>query len=85
MVKVLLLFLALAGVYLFYPFWDLSVREDPFSSHYSPVAKGFWTRDACHEAADAQHARNFRCRKHANFERFLSASHDYGHSADDIR
>jgi len=85
MVKLLILFLALASFYLFYPFWELAVRDDPFSPHYSPVAKGFWTRKACREAADAQYAKDFRCLRRANFERFLTASHGFGHGTDKVR
>ncbi len=77
MVKVLLLFVVMVCGYLFYPFWDLYVRDDPFSSQYHPAGKGYWTHDACREAAEAQNARDFRCRKRTNFGEFLGASSEY--------
>jgi hypothetical protein len=78
MFKVFLLFLALALCYLFYPFHDLYVREDPFAAAYVPAGKGFWTRDACAEAAEAQHAGDFRCHKRTGFGSLRGTYTQYG-------
>ena len=44
--KFILPVLILLLVYLFYPFRDLHVKDDPFSSTYTLVARGFWTEEA---------------------------------------
>jgi hypothetical protein len=77
MAKYLLLFLILAIGALFYPFRDLYVREDPFSSEYTLVGKGYWTKEACHEAAKAQEAEDFRCRQRTMFAGMLGTSANY--------
>ena len=77
MTKLLLGFVFLAAGYLFYPFWDLYVRDDPFNPEYHKAGSGYWTRNACAEAADAQYAREFRCRKRSNFSTFLGTSQNY--------
>ena len=77
MAKFLILFLLVAGFSLFYPFRDLYVREDAFSDEYTLVSEGFWTRDACVDAASAQRAEDFYCRKRTMFEGFLGVSARY--------
>jgi hypothetical protein len=77
MTKLLFGFILLAAGYLFYPFWDLYVRDDPFNPEYHQAGSGYWTRKACVEAADAQLAREFRCRKRTTFSTFLGTSSNY--------
>lgn len=77
MARVLAIFLLLAISYLFYPFWDLYVRKDPFSTVYTEAGKGYWTRAACVEAAVALKNYDFRCRKRTNLSVFLGTSSDY--------
>ncbi|MFA5493497.1 MAG: hypothetical protein WC247_01880 [Porticoccaceae bacterium] len=55
--------LILLLIYLFYPFRDLYVKDDPFSASYDLVAKGFWSLEACAGAANAQQASDFQCRE----------------------
>ena len=69
--------LILLLVYLFYPFRDLHVKEDPFSDAYTLVARGFWTEAACIEAAEAQAAADFRCQKRSAWGGMFSAVKDY--------
>lgn len=77
MTRVLAIFVVLFLGYLFYPFWDLFVKADPFADTYSAAGSGFWTYEACAGAAEAQMAENFRCRKRTNFSEFLSTSSHY--------
>jgi hypothetical protein len=77
MTKFLIVIIILAGVYLFYPFRDLYVREDPFSQRFHPRGQGFWTLDSCKSAAAAQNAIEFHCRKRTNLGRFLNTSNSY--------
>ena len=73
--KFVIVVLILMLLYLFYPFHDLYVKEDPFSASYDLVAKGFWSQDSCAEAAEAQQASDYLCRKHTTFVwMFRSAS-----------
>ncbi|HLS97788.1 MAG: hypothetical protein WDA10_09725 [Porticoccaceae bacterium] len=69
--------LILLLVYLFYPFRDLHVKEDPFSDAYTLVARGFWTEAACVEAAEAQAATDFRCRKRSAWGGMFRAVKEY--------
>ena len=78
MVKYLMVFLVLAVAALFYPFRDLYVLDDPFNRHYTLVAKGFWTLDACREAAEAQHAEDYHCRERTMFGSMVNRSGEYG-------
>ena len=80
MAKYLALFLIVVCVTLFYPFRDLYVREDAFSSSYTLVKKGFWSRDACLEAAAAQPVKDFRCSRRTMMGTFLGTSARYGHA-----
>jgi len=79
MVKVLVLFLVMVCVYLFYPFRDLYVKESAFTEDYNLVRKGYWTREACSEAAAAQNANDFQCRKRTNLAAFMAVSSNYSH------
>lgn len=81
MTKLLAIFLVMAVVSMFYPFRDLYVREDVFSPNYQLVKKGFWTRDACIEAATAQEAEDFRCSKRTMMGSFLGTSAKYNQSS----
>ncbi|MGD9662529.1 MAG: hypothetical protein AB7U63_14770 [Porticoccaceae bacterium] len=78
MAKPLAVFMALALFYMFYPFWDLYVRDDPFSGAYHPAASGFWRHDSCVEAALAQKAYDYRCRKRTNFASLLGTAQKFG-------
>ena len=78
MVKPLAVFLILILSYMFYPFWDLYIREDPFSTVYNPAGKGFWRRDHCVDAASAVNAYDYRCRRRTNFESLLGAGRKKG-------
>ena len=71
MVKVLAIIVVMATGYLFYPFWDLYIKADPFAGDYARAETGFWTRNGCVEAAEARDAGDYRCRKRVNFNRFL--------------
>ena len=62
---------------MFYPFRDLYVREDVFNAKYQLVKKGYWTRDACVDAAKAQAAEDFRCSKRTMLGSFLGTSAKY--------
>lgn len=74
--KFVLAVLILLLVYLFYPFHDLYVKEDPFSDNFSLVSKGFWSEESCAEAADAQQARDHQCRKRSTFTRMFRSAGD---------
>ncbi len=80
MTKYLLIFVVIALITLFYPWQDLYVRDNPFDADYALVKKGFWTRDACVEAAKAQAAKDFRCRKRTLFGGMLNTSARYSQS-----
>lgn len=82
MAKYLLLFLILAVGALFYPFRDLYVREDPFSTEYSLIGSGYWTKEACQEAAKAQEAEDFRCRQRTLFAGMMGTSADFNRVED---
>lgn len=77
MVKYLILLIIIACVALLYPFRDLYIREDPFSTEYILVSKGFWTSEACREAAKAQNAEDFRCKERTMFGSMMGASSRY--------
>jgi hypothetical protein len=77
MAKYLLLFLILAVGALFYPFRDLYVREDPFSREYTLVGEGYWTKEACQEAAKAQEAEDYHCRQRTLFSGMMGTSANF--------
>lgn len=77
-VKFVMIVLVLLLVYLFYPFRDLYVKEDPFATTYSRVAPGFWSEESCQEAADAQQASDYYCRKGTAFARMFHSASDFG-------
>lgn len=83
MTRYLLIVVVIALATLFYPWRDLYVRDNPFDEDYVLVKKGFWTRDACIDAAMAQAAEDFRCRKRTMFGGMLSTSARYGQSGPD--
>ncbi|HEY8385871.1 MAG TPA: hypothetical protein VIK82_06595 [Porticoccaceae bacterium] len=70
----MLLVLLLMLLYLFYPFYDLYVRKDPFVPGYSLVSKGFWTEEACTQAAEVQRAVAYRCNRTSSWERIFGAA-----------
>ncbi|MCK9503228.1 MAG: hypothetical protein M0Q95_03480 [Porticoccaceae bacterium] len=80
MAKSLTVFLALMLFYMFYPFWDLYVRDDPFADRYQSSLKGFWSHDRCVEAARAQKTYDYRCRKRTNFASLLGTAQKFGDS-----
>jgi len=77
MAKYLTVFLAVTLFYLFYPFWDLYVRDDPFANSYHPSRGGFWSHDRCVESAKAQKAYDYRCRKRTNFASLLGTAQKF--------
>jgi hypothetical protein len=78
MAKFLLLFMVIAVGYLFYPFHDLYIRKDPFSSEYTLAVRGYWTHDACTEEAASLKAYAYKCRKRTNFASLIGVSNRYG-------
>lgn len=76
--KLVIAALILLLVYVFYPFRDLYVKDDPFSDNYDLVAKGFWSLEACASAADAQQASDFQCRQRSTWSQMFSAANRYG-------
>jgi len=77
MVRFFLLFLGLAAVLLFYPVRDLYIKNAWPAKGYTLAETGFWTRDACYEAAAIRRAEEFQCRKHSLFGSFLGTSAGY--------
>ena len=80
MFKYFVVFVIVAVVALFYPYRDLYVREHPFADGYTLVGKGYWTRQACREAALAQAAEDFQCRERTLFGSMISTSSRYSQS-----
>ena len=78
MTKVLMLFLVLVVGFLFYPFRDLYVRDDPFAENYTLVEKGFWTLGDCVDAAKARRANDYLCRKRSGFASLSGTYTRYG-------
>lgn len=67
-VKFLLLAFVLLIVYLFYPTYDLYIRENPFAEKYTLEKQGFYSKSACAEyarslAGSALDIPAYRCRK----------------------
>ena len=71
MAKVLALFLAVALIWFFYPFRDLYVQDGP-GENYQLVDQGFWTLDACRQAARERGAGDHLCRKRSGFSSLTS-------------
>ncbi len=80
MAKVLALFLAVALVWFFYPFRDLYVRDE-LQDSYQLVDKGFWTLNACRDAAREYDAGDHICRKRSGFAS-LSSTYNHYETAD---
>jgi len=77
--KFMILVLLLMLVFLFYPFHDLYVKDDPFLPDHSLLSRGFWSEEACREAAEAQRAIAYRCVRGSSWERMFGAAVSYGH------
>lgn len=83
--KFVVVVLVLMLVYLFYPFHDLYTKDNPFLPRYTLVSRGFWTEDACREAAEAQRAKVFRCRRSSSWDRMFGAAARYGEDENAVR
>lgn len=75
--RLLLLFIVMAGSYLFYPLRDLYIRDDPFSHSYRVVETGFWNLESCQAAGRAEKAVDFHCRKRTHFAMLTNQSQKY--------
>lgn len=67
-VKYLLLAVVVLLVYLFYPTYDLYIKENPFAEQYVLVKKGFYSKSRCSDhveglAESALDIPEHRCRK----------------------
>jgi hypothetical protein len=76
-VKVVIVILVLALGYLFYPFRDLYIREDPFDDNLTLAATGFWTVSGCIEAAGQLRAQEYRCPKRTLWSKLLNTYSQY--------
>lgn len=76
--KFLLLAFVLLIVYLFYPTYDLYVKENPFAEHYVLEKQGFYSQSRCREhvrglATSALDVPEHRCRKTSKWGRMYSS------------
>jgi len=82
--KFMMLILLLMLVFLFYPFHDLYVKDDPFLPGHSLVSRGFWSEDTCREAAAAQRATAYRCVRGSSWERMFGATVSYARDGESV-
>lgn len=59
--KAILSILALVGVTLFYPTYDLVFKADLFTEEFSVQETGFMTYKRCHKAAFEDKVKYYRC------------------------
>lgn len=77
-VKFLLLAFVLLIVYLFYPIYDLYVKENPFAEHYVLEQQGFYSKSRCTKharglATSAIDVPEHRCRRTSQWGRMYSS------------
>ncbi|MDP1521358.1 hypothetical protein Q8A57_10285 [Porticoccus litoralis] len=59
--KAVLVIIVLVVVYMFYPQYDLIVKQSPFDEEPTLEGTGYLTEGSCREAAQAINARYFHC------------------------
>jgi hypothetical protein len=59
--KSVIAIIILVGVYLFYPTYDLLVRDSPFDETFTLLDSRFLTADRCRDAAMAMKLRYYHC------------------------
>jgi len=59
--KGLLIILILVIAYVFYPRYDLMIKQSPFDEHSTLEGSGYLTEGRCRDAAKAMHARYYHC------------------------
>jgi|TARA_B110000503_G_scaffold138844_1_gene225830 hypothetical protein len=75
--KAILIILALVGVTLFYPTYDLVVKADLFTEDFSVQETGFMTHKRCHQAAFEAKVNYYRCDSKTIWQSFFSKSSGY--------
>lgn len=75
--KFIIVIIILAGVYLFYPTYDLLVKDSPFDETFTLKDSQFLTADRCREAAMAMKLRYFHCAGSSIWGELLSTSGSY--------
>lgn len=59
--KAVLAILIVVIAYVFYPRYDLMVKQSPFDEHSTLEGRGYLTEGRCREAAKAMRARYYHC------------------------
>ncbi|MEP3856457.1 MAG: hypothetical protein ABJM39_05365 [Porticoccus sp.] len=75
--KSVLVIVILVGVYLFYPTYDLLVKDSPFDETFTLQDSQFLTADRCREAAMVMKLRYFHCAGSSNWSDLLSTYGSY--------
>jgi len=75
--KSVLVIVILVGVYLFYPTYDLLVKDSPFDETFTLQDSQFLAADRCREAAMVMKLRYFHCAGSSNWSDLLSTYGSY--------
>lgn len=75
--KSVLVIMILVGVYLFYPTYDLLVKDSPFDETFTLQDSQFLTADRCRSAAMAMKLRYFHCAGSSIWGELLSTYGSY--------